>query len=206
MAFENETISKAGKAKDYGFLVFDKKRVIDIIFQLAVTFVFLLFCGVAFAADSHCLPEEETVFSCAAGNKVISICASKDISTTSGYMQYRFGALNAVEITIPETKEHPKKNVEAGTFSTANGGRTGHIRFKKGEYGYVVYWAEVRGEYSADGTRGWEYYQGVVVEYKGKKIANIKCPSPSKKEPDDEYLFSKVGLTKSDDLVYYEVP
>ncbi|MCJ7546559.1 MAG: hypothetical protein MUP30_07010 [Deltaproteobacteria bacterium] len=206
MAFVNETISKTGKAKDYGFLVFDKNRVIDIIFQLAVTFVFLLFYGAAFAADSHCLPEEETVFSCAAGNKVISICASKDISTTSGYMQYRFGALNAVEITIPETKEHPKKNVEAGTFSTANGGRTGHIRFKKGEYGYVIYWSRVRGAYFADGTRNWERRQGVVVEYKGEKIANIKCQLPSKEEPDDEYLFSSVGLTKNEDLVYYNVP
>ena len=160
----------------------------------------------SFANDTLCLPEEDTVFSCAAGNKVISVCASKDISTTSGYMQYRFGAINHVEITIPETKEHPKKNVEAGTFFTANGGRTGHIRFKKGEYGYVVYWAEVRGEYSADGTRGWEYYQGVVVEYKGKKIANIKCQLPAKKEPSDKYLFSTVGLTKTEDLVYYDIP
>lgn len=52
---------------------------------------------------THCTDNELTLFSCSLKkSKTVSVCASKDLSPKSGYLQYRFGKLGKIEITIPK--------------------------------------------------------------------------------------------------------
>jgi hypothetical protein len=56
------------------------------------------------AADetSHCNPDESSLFSCKLTNgKTVSLCASTDLAPDSGYLQYRFGKLGKVELSLP---------------------------------------------------------------------------------------------------------
>ncbi len=70
---------------------------------------------------THCTDNEQTLFSCILKkHKTVSICASKDMSPTSGYMQYRFGKLGKVEITIPKSqKGFPEITLQASKDSHA---------------------------------------------------------------------------------------
>lgn len=59
-------------------------------------------------ADSatHCTDDELTVFSCELKNKkTVSVCASNDVSARSGYLQYRFGKIGKVELSVPPKKK-----------------------------------------------------------------------------------------------------
>jgi hypothetical protein len=53
-----------------------------------------------------CRSEEQTLFSCrTTTKKLIAVCASRDLSTSNGYIQYRFGSDNKIEIKVPEDAE-----------------------------------------------------------------------------------------------------
>ena len=47
-------------------------------------------------APSLCESAEKTLFSCHAGKKIISICASKDLAPARGYLQYRLDRKSVV--------------------------------------------------------------------------------------------------------------
>ena len=138
----------------------------------------------ASAADTLCSGQEAAVFSCTAGKKIISVCASKDLSRSSGYLQYRFGPKGAPEIQVPEAREHPEPSVKSGTLMLSGGGGA-WLRFIKGEYGYVVYTAT---------GKGWGTKEGVAVEKAVKLAANIKCKKAAQSELGKK-LFVKAGLS-----------
>jgi hypothetical protein len=86
-------------------------------------------------ADSatHCADDELTVFSCELKNKkTVSVCASDDVSSHSGYLQYRFGKIGKVELSVPAKKksfpqelslQHSKDDsAEYNYMSFSNGG------------------------------------------------------------------------------------
>lgn len=99
----------------------------------------------AAAAPTLCQPAEITVFSCGAGKKVISVCASKDATSDRGYLQYRFGTPKHVELAVPaDHSTPPSKSAIAGNLMFSGGGGA-YLRFKTGEYEYVVYTAIGRG-------------------------------------------------------------
>src|ERR1700683_2916905 len=107
------------------------------------------------AASTLCLANEDTIFSCRAGKKVISVCASKDLTAEHGYLQYRFGAPAKVELTIPGDQPGPP-NTSAGSRTLVfSGGGGAYLRFKSGDYDYVVYTAI---------GRGWGVKDGVAIE------------------------------------------
>ena len=58
----------------------------------------------------HCTEAEVAVFfSCRfADGKVVSLCASPDLSPTAGTLQYRFGEPGAVELSFPSEPAHPR--------------------------------------------------------------------------------------------------
>ncbi|CAN0625838.1 protein of unknown function [Burkholderia multivorans] len=56
-----------------------------------------------------CQPHEEIYFSCLVGRRIISLCASGNISPSNGCVQYRFGELNHVKLQFPG-KLHPPVN------------------------------------------------------------------------------------------------
>jgi hypothetical protein len=76
----------------------------------------------AHATASHCTEAEETVFSCSLERKIVSVCASKPLTTQSGYVQYRFGGAGKPPFTFPKTDVSPKSVVQARTLMFSGGG------------------------------------------------------------------------------------
>lgn len=78
-----------------------------LVFKGFLLFAYGSICSIAAAqmaeTATHCTSNERTLFSCATKkNKIVSICASKDLSPNSGYMQYRFGKDGKVEMEVPQ--------------------------------------------------------------------------------------------------------
>ena len=139
----------------------------------------------AWAAESHCRAQERIVFSCSLGKKTVSVCASADLSATTGYLQYRFGPRGALELAFPDlTQATPAASyVQARTLMFAGGGG-GYLRFVNGVYHYIVY--------AAIG-KGWGAKDGVAVEKNGQLVTNWECQDVPVSELSEE-LFNRAGL------------
>lgn len=96
------------------------------------------------AVESLCDAQEQVIFSCTLGKKMVSVCASNDFSASSGYLQYRFGQKGALELTCPDLAEVAPASqfVQARTLMFAGGGG-GYLRFINGQHHYIVYTAIV---------------------------------------------------------------
>lgn len=82
---------------------------------------------------SLCEKGENTVWSCQSGKKIYSICASRDLTGTIGYLQYRAGTLEKTEFKFPAELQHPKGRFEYGLL--AHGA---YLSFKNGHYSYEI--------------------------------------------------------------------
>ncbi|MDX9742240.1 MAG: hypothetical protein RBT59_00295 [Arcobacteraceae bacterium] len=82
---------------------------------------------------SHCSEDERIVFSCNTGKKVVSVCASQDISPNSGYLQYRFGKLGSPEAIIPSNPQD-FRSVAYGWSAKMGSG----IGFEIGNFDYGI--------------------------------------------------------------------
>jgi hypothetical protein len=87
-----------------------------------------------------CKLEETTVFSCALPKKkIVSLCASKDASENTGYMQYRFGRnISSIELEYPHKKIPAKEVFKYYSFVFSKGG-TAAISFRIGSYRYSLF-------------------------------------------------------------------
>lgn len=56
--------------------------------------------------NSLCTDSERIIFNCQVSKKTLSLCASQNISKKSGYLYYRFGSPNAIEMQLPESSEN----------------------------------------------------------------------------------------------------
>lgn len=146
------------------------------------------------AAPSLCSKDEKIIFSCSTSKtKIVSLCASSSLNTTSGYLQYRFGKQGQrPELIYPEVPAHPSTYFEGGTLAYAGGGGT-YLRFNRSQYSYTAF--------SGIG-RGWEK-AGLSIEKSGKQIANLSC----KDEPISEIgpdFFDQAGIPESNSS--FEIP
>lgn len=66
---------------------------------------------------SLCTETERSLYACTMGKKLLSICASNDLSKSAGYLQYRFGRIDHLELQYPIEKLHPR-----GLFSLSFAG------------------------------------------------------------------------------------
>lgn len=137
------------------------------------------------AADSHCNEQEQIVFSCSLGKKIVSVCASPELTPSSGYLQYRFGAKNALELILPASKNSSQRaTILANTLMFAGGGG-GYLRFINGRYQYIVYTAI---------GKGWGTKEGVLVKKGAQQVANLKCRDIPTSQLGNDF-FSRAGLT-----------
>lgn len=61
-------------------------------------------------SKSLCEANEQTIWSCSTvKNKLASVCASKDLTADSGYVQYRFGILGKIELEFPKDRDGSQK-------------------------------------------------------------------------------------------------
>lgn len=115
--------------------------------------------------NSLCRSNEQTLFTCPTkSNKIASICASKNLSATSGYMQYRFGQPQNIELSYPSEQTPPNKAF-MGRSQMFSGGGGIYLRFSKNNDDYILY--------SGIG-KGWEI-NGIILLQNGKFISYIPC-------------------------------
>jgi len=163
--------------------------------RIVILFTATVIAAHAQAADVHkslCQTKEKVVFSCSTGKKLISVCASENLSSSAGYVQYRFGTNEKLEFSFPEPKAHPDSFSTKGILAYSGGG-AGYMRLNKGAYSYVVY--------SGMG-QGWDK-QGVAVEKNGKLLSNILCKDTSIKNNGPE-TFDKYPIPI--DEIGFEIP
>lgn len=136
------------------------------------------------SSGSHCSSDETVLFSCRTGNKTVSVCASPDLSTHSGSLQYRFGPRGAPEIRLPQTPSEWRSHTRSGVLTFAGGGGA-YLAFTTPPYRYVVYTAI---------GRGWGNKAGVSVDRDGRLIRVFPCTDPPVSElgPD---LFRKAAVS-----------
>src|SRR5258706_2400818 len=57
--------------------------------------------------NSLCAKDERLIFSCPVKRaaKIVSVCASKDLTNDHGYLQYRFGVPGKIELAYPQDRQ-----------------------------------------------------------------------------------------------------
>lgn len=146
--------------------------------------------------SSFCTPMETVVFACSTGKKLVSVCASKNASERQGYLQYRFGTPDSrdpIELMLPSGEPLPSDSASGENVPFAGGGGS-WLRFRNGDYGYVVYTGI--GRWGPKGEP--QEKQGVVVERRGKAIATLPCVGKLTSELGPEW-FEKTGVSHNDE-------
>ena len=134
-----------------------------------------------FSANCHadfpldlCTPAEKIVFSCTLGAKTASICASPDLTETSGYVQYRFGTDKQLELVYPKTLLPPKAKFFFSSTAYA-GGDADRIRFKIAGFDYVVFHSMIRTNFKPGEPNDPQESAGLVTRSKGNYGRPRKC-------------------------------
>lgn len=157
---------------------------------LAIALLFL--AGHSAAAATQCTGTETTVFTCAVGAKVVSVCASRDLTARTGTLVYRFGPPGKPEIDWPPADAW-RRSVGSGTWAFSGGGGA-WLAFRREAYRYVVYTAI---------GQGWGSRAGVAVEKDGKLLADIACRDKPSSELGPSF-FTRAGIP--DDPSPFELP
>jgi hypothetical protein len=141
-------------------------RVRCLLLQVAVMALSsVLVAATVLAGESHCAKDEEVVFSCGIGSKIVSLCASKDISETQGSLTYTFGKIGKPELRYPSAGTDPRA---AFTYHLLP--RGDYVRFSNRGATYVLF--------SAFGS-GVGDYEGLVVQPEGKDPIRLNCKEPA---------------------------
>lgn len=120
----------------------------------------------------------------ASKGRFISVCGSKDLSSSSGYLQYRFGVRGGTpELMFPAEVKHPKGLFEFGNEGFGAKSSTRNLKFKIGKHGYVVYSSTY--VYGTDAA-------GVASVVEGSPIRRTACLADIRQ--DDLYLLQDLGL------------
>jgi hypothetical protein len=85
------------------------------------------------AQGSLCRAEEESVWSCEAKAERFELCASKDIGSSSGYMQYRSSTNGKLVFQYPTRPQHPLGIFESKAFTTGV-----RLQFNNGGFAYDI--------------------------------------------------------------------
>ncbi|MDP2077957.1 MAG: hypothetical protein Q8J85_07890 [Sulfuricurvum sp.] len=151
--------------------------------SVAISIAFTIANTQLVASTSHCNANENVVFSCNTGKKVVSVCASKNIGPKTGYLQYRFGKIGSPEALIPSSPESFRSSVTGSSGCGAS--CTDVVTFRNGDFSYSI-------------VNHQQDYE-LQVSKKNKNIAVLECP----KDNDglakvigniDTRLFAKWGI------------
>lgn len=91
-------------------------------------------------AASLCQADEQIIFNCMASGvqKYISICGSKRLDHSQGYVQYRFGRKGNVELEFPHDKAETQRAFRYAHYFRARVDRT-EVVFENSGYRYVLF-------------------------------------------------------------------
>lgn len=133
----------------------------------------LLLGKAASAAEvGHCRSNEQAFFSCQLhSGKVVSVCGSKKLTASFGYLQYRFGRLGHLELEFPATTANTLRQFSFESHQPYQG-ESELLSFTIGKHQYSVY--------RAMGTDPKPFQDaGVLIsqssEMGGSRFVNLKC-------------------------------
>jgi hypothetical protein len=106
-----------------------------------------------------CKLHEEVYLSCQSEGKIISLCASGNISPNNGYVQYRFGTTDHIALEFPKKRFPPMHHFRISDISEGSLSFT-HVKFRSGNYDYVLYQG---------------FPSGVYIKKSGKLVSNLLC-------------------------------
>lgn len=135
--------------------------------QLFLALIYVCCAPMTWASpQTFCSPEENDLFTCSIGRKTVSICSSKDLSRTSGYVQYRFGVSNRdPELVYPVDKDRSVFKFSYGVEGAAKSSLE-NLQFSLSNNSYTIY--EERAAFDTNGA-------GIIVKTHDGKISRLKC-------------------------------
>ena len=126
--------------------------------------------------NSLCAKDERIIFSCPIKRpaKIVSVCASKDLTSDRGYIQYRFGLPDKVELEFPKDRQGSQQKFQYSHYFRAQVDLT-EISFTINGYEY-----QVTDDYNGE-EKPAQTIQGVMVTASGKpKEASFVCGTKPK--------------------------
>lgn len=141
------------------------------------TLGFALAASYADAAQSysHCTNSETVVFSCKVRSspKYISLCSSKSLHASDGYLTYRFGPLGRKELEYPANTDGSIKKFKTSHYFRAQVDRR-DISFTNSNVTYDIF-SNFEGEESPSHWEG-----GITIIRAGKSTSGktLYCASP----------------------------
>jgi hypothetical protein len=96
--------------------------------------------GLMAPPSTLCTRDERVIFSCPVKKpaKIVSVCASKDLASDRGYLQYRFGLPGKVELEFPKDRTGTQQKFQYTHYFRARVDLT-EINFTIDGYQYQVF-------------------------------------------------------------------
>ena len=90
--------------------------------------------------NTLCAKDERVIFSCPVKKpaRIVSICASKDLTSDRGYLQYRFGLPGKIELEFPKDRKGTQEKFQYTHYFRAQFDTTA-INFNIDGYEYSVF-------------------------------------------------------------------
>jgi len=137
--------------------------------------------GQALQPNSLCARDERIIFSCPVKKpaKIVSLCASKNLSADQGYLQYRFGLPGKVELEFPTERTGTQQKFQYTHYFRAQVDLT-EISFSNNGYEY-----QITDDYNGEEKPG-QSIQGIMVTAPGKpKEVSLACRTKPKADYTD---------------------
>ena len=90
--------------------------------------------------NTLCAKDERVIFSCPVKRpaKIVSLCASKDLTSDRGYLQYRFGLPGKIELEYPKDRQGSQQKFQYMHYFRAQVDET-EISFQINGYEYQIF-------------------------------------------------------------------
>jgi hypothetical protein len=137
--------------------------------------------GAGLQAGTLCAKDERVIFSCPIKRpaKIVSLCASKDLASDRGYLQYRFGLPEKIELEFPKERTGTQQKFQYSHYFRAQVDMT-EIGFSLNGYQY-----QITDDYNGE-EKPAQTIQGVMVTAPGKpKDVSFSCRIKPKANYDD---------------------
>jgi len=128
----------------------------------------------AAASKYLCHADEQVIFGCAVGKRMVSLCASPKVGRDAGYVQYRFGTLARLELTYPTSLEPPAEKFHISTTGYSGGGAA-RLRFSIAGFDYVLFDSVVRTNFTPGEPNNPAFSAGIATVRDGKVVSRHKC-------------------------------
>src|ERR1041384_4166914 len=128
-----------------------------------------------------CARDERVIFSCAIKRpaKIVSLCASKDLTNERGYVQYRFGLPGKIELEYPKDRTGTQEKFHYTHYFRARFDLT-EISFTNDGFEY-----QITDDYNGE-EKPAQSIQGVSVTAPGKpKEVSLSCRTKPKADYTD---------------------